>query len=690
MGSSPSAGAVDPPAQRRASPTASTLPDVQNPALAFRPEPGAIPDAPGCYLFRDQHGRVVYVGKAKSLRSRLGSYFQAWSGIAARTRAMLEAARSVEWIVVDTEVEALHLEYTLIQRHRPRYNVRYRDDKSYPYLVLTTSEAVPRARVARTSVRKGDRRFGPYAHAYAIRETLDLLLRVFPVRTCSKGVFDRAARSGKPCLLHHIDRCAAPCTGEVSEEEHRALIDGLSAFLDGDTKPVIDRLEADMASASRSLNYEAAATLRDQLFAAQRAMEKQQAVTERAEDFDAIAVHEDELEASVQAFFVRRGRLVGRKGWSVDKVEPLTTPELLTSFVLQLYEERDDDVPPQVVVPELPDEVEALSTLLAEQRRTSRAGERGRPIQQVRFTVPQRGDKARFLSTVQENAREAFQRGRLKRASDFDSRSKALNELQEALGLDEAPLRIECYDVSHLGGTQVVGSMVVFEDGLPKKSEYRRFKLSVDTNDDFAAMQEVLRRRFTRLVEERGAPVVDDEGEARRFAYPPNLVIVDGGVGQLNAAMEGVADLPIDDVAFAGLAKRFEELWRPGCARPTVLPRGSEALFLVQRVRDEAHRFAVAYQRTRRKGSVSGSELDEIPGSGPTRRRALLQRFGSVAALRRARPEDLAGVPGLSRSLAEAVYGHLHGRETPGDGPSSDAATTSAAVTVDRDPEEPA
>jgi excinuclease ABC subunit C len=638
---------------------------VKNPARAFRPEPGTIPDAPGCYQFKDAHGRVVYVGKAKSLRQRLGNYFQAWTNIPPRTRAMLEAARTIEWIVVDTEVEALHLEYTLIQRHRPRYNVRYRDDKSYPYLVLTTSEEVPRARVQRGKVAKDDRRFGPYAHAYAIRETLDLLLRVFPVRTCSQGVYDRAARTGRPCLLHHIDRCAAPCTGEIGLDEHRELVDRLGAFLDGDTKPVLAQLEREMSAAAAELNFEAAARLRDQLHAAERAMAKQQMVSDKPEDFDAIAIHEDDLEASVQAFFVRRGRLVGRKGWSVDKVEPLTSPELVTSAILRLYAEREDEVPPQVVVPVQPDDAEALSVLLADLRREHRAGERGRPIQRVRFHVPQRGAKLAFLETVTDNAREAFQRTRLKRASDFESRSRALQELQDALGLDEAPLRIECFDISHLGGTEVVGSMVVFEDGLPKKSDYRRFKLSVDVNDDFANMREVIRRRFLRYAEERAAPVVvEGEDTPRRFAYPPNLVVVDGGVGQLNAALEGIADLPVDDVAFVGLAKRFEELWVPGRPRPVVLPRGSEALYLVQRVRDEAHRFAITYQRGRRSKGVASSALDGVPGVGPERRKALLRRFGSVAAIRRASVEDLMEVPGVSRTIASAVHDHLHAEGT--------------------------
>jgi excinuclease ABC subunit C len=639
---------------------------MENPALSFRPEPGSIPDAPGCYQFKDRHSRVVYVGKAKSLRSRLSSYFQAWHNIAPRTQAMLEAARSVEWIVVDTEVEALHLEYTLIQRHRPRYNVRYRDDKSYPYLVLTTSEDVPRARVKRGQVAKGDLRFGPYAHAYAIRETLDLLLRVFPVRTCSQGVYDRAARTDRPCLLHHIDRCAAPCVGNVSHAEHRELVDGFAAFLDGETEPVVEALERDMRAAAEGQNYEAAARLRDQLFAARKALEKQQVVSAKREDFDAIALHEDELEAAVQAFFVRRGRLVGRKGWTVDKVDPLSTPELLTQFLIQLYEEREDDVPPAVYVPEEPDERESLEVLLADLRREARSGERGRPIQRVRIHAPQRGDKAAFLDTVRENARESFQRNRLKRASDFNTRSQALRELQEELGLDESPLRIECYDISHLGGTEVVGSMVVFEDGLPRKSDYRRFKLSQDRNDDYAAMQEVIRRRFSRLLKEQAAPIVDEDGTPRKFAYPPNLVVIDGGPGQLRAALDGIAELEaatgetLEDVAFVALAKRFEELWLPRRSQPVMLPRGSDALYLVQRVRDEAHRFAVTYQRKRRKRAVASSELDGIPGIGPARRKALLQRFGSADAVRKATLEDLMGVEGISRTIATTVLEHLH------------------------------
>jgi excinuclease ABC subunit C len=617
---------------------------MRHPAADYRPDPRSIPDAPGCYLFRDGDGRVVYVGKAKSLRTRLSSYFQAASALAPRTRAMLAAARSVDWIVVDSEVEALHLELTLIQRHQPRYNVRYRDDKSYPYLVLTTSEQVPRARVQRGRVAPGDRRFGPYAHAYAIRETLDLLLRVFPVRTCSQGVYDRAARTGTPCLLHHIDRCAAPCTGEIDVDAHRALVDELARFLDGDTAGVLERLEREMREASEATEFEVAARRRDQLDAARRATEKQQMVADRDVDLDVIAVHEDDLEAAIQAFFVRRGRVVGRQGWTVDKVEPVSTEELLRTFLLRLYDERADDVPSTVLVPSLPDDVEALTRLLRERRRSSS----GRARSQVRIHVPQRGDRRALLETVRQNAEEAFRRSRTRRASDFKTRSRALEGLQQALGLDEAPLRIECFDISHLSGTEVVGSMVVFEDGLPKRSDYRRFKLRRDANDDVAAMREVITRRFRRLH--------DDDG---RFAYPPGLVIVDGGTGQLDAALEGLAAAGAPAIPVVALAKRLEELWRPGDARPVMLPRGSDALYLVQQLRDEAHRVAIGYQRRRRSRAVTTSALDAVPGIGPARRRALLERFGSLAAIRRASAEDLAEVPGVSRTLADAIVAAL-------------------------------
>jgi excinuclease ABC subunit C len=638
--------------------TQPAVPPSENPAAAFRPEPGTIPDAPGVYLFRGTQGRVLYVGKAKSLRQRLASYFQAWHLIHVRTQAMLEAARSVEWIVVDNEVAALHLEYNLIQEHRPRYNVRYRDDKSYPYLVLTTSEEVPRARVMRNPRSRQDLRFGPYAHAYAIRETLDLLLRVFPVRSCSQGVYDRCARIGRPCLYHHIGRCAAPCVDNISVEDHRALVGRMAAFLDGDTDETLEQLERNMRAAADELNFEGAARLRDQLAAARTVLEKQQMVSSRREDFDAVHLAEDDLEAAVQVFFVRRGRVVGRKGWSVDKVEPLDTAELIGSFLLELYSERSDDVPPLVLVPEIPTDAAALQELLADVRGSN-----------VEFRVPQRGEKRTFLATVADNAREAFQRHKMKRAQDFNARSQALRELQESLGLDEAPLRIECFDISHLGGTEVVGSMVVFEDGLPKRSDYRRFKVRTDRNDDYAAMNEVVRRRFRRYLEEQSRPVEERSG---RFSYPPNLVVIDGGPGQLSAALSALDGLGIEGVDVVALAKRFEQIHLPAEApatrperaesaegRVVTLPRGSEALFLVQRVRDEAHRFAVTYQRQRRRKAHTRSALDDVPGVGPTRRRALLEAFGSVEEIRRASVEDLSEVDGVSRTIATTVLEHL-------------------------------
>jgi excinuclease ABC subunit C len=620
-----------------------------NPALTFRPDPGTVPTEPGCYLWRDRHGRVLYVGKAKNLRSRLANYFGAWSGIGQRTRAMLEAARAVEWIVCGGEVEALHLEYNLIKEHRPRYNVRYTDDKSYPYLAVTVQEDVPRALVRRNPRRDGTRYFGPYAHAYAIRETLDLLLRVFPVRTCSQGVFDRCARSGRPCLLYHIGRCAAPCVGHVDETEHRRLVDGLIRFLEGDTDAVLEDLDQRMRAASGELHFEAAARLRDQLAAARKALERHQMVTRERDDFDAVSYHDDDLEAAFQAFFVRKGRVVGRKGWTADKVEDLDAPALLSTFLLQLAMERGGDVPREVLVPVEPDDRPALEALFAELR--------GGP---VRIRVPQRGDKRAFLDTVRENAVEAFTQHRLRRAKDFNARSQSLKELQAALALAEAPLRIECYDISTLQGSDSVASMVVMEDALPRKSEYRRFRIrGVEGQDDFAMMHEVITRRFRKYLADASTPVAERDPADRRFAYPPNLVIIDGGRGQLNAARRALADLGVEGVEVCALAKRLEEVYLPGRAQPVRLPRGSEALFLLQRIRDEAHRFAVGYHRTLRGRRMTASALDEIPGVGPARRRALLDHFGSVKRVREASPEALQAVAGISERLAAVIHAHL-------------------------------
>ncbi len=622
-----------------------------------RPLPSSIPDEPGAYLFRDRDGRTVYVGKAKSLRRRLTSY---WSKpLHPRTEAMMASAEHVEWIVAATEVDALMLEYNLIKSHRPRFNVRYRDDKSYPYLALTVSERWPRARVMRGSRQKGVRYFGPFGHAYAIRETLDALTRVFPVRTCSNAFFDQRARARRPCLYYDIGRCSGPCVPEatgVTEEEYRLQVEALGDFLSGKYAPALTRLQGEMASAAERLEFERAAKLRDQLAAARKAMEHQEMVLTREEDLDAIGVAEDDLEAAFQAFWIRRGRVMGRKGWVVDRVEDLDTGGLVSSFVQQLYMEREE-VPPRVLVPVMPDDADVLEEWLS-RRRGSR----------VRIAVAERGAKRRLADTVRQNAREAFQRHKLKRASDFGARSRALTELADALGLDQAPLRIECYDISNLGPTDKVGSMVVFEDGLPKRSDYRRFEIKdVRGQDDFASMEEMLRRRFTRLLEsqeaERNRDPARDDGSPRRhrrFAYPPALIVVDGGRGQLGVAEKVLADHGLD-IPAVGLAKRLEEVYLPGQPDPLRIPRSSEALFVLQHLRDEAHRFAITYHRTKRGKRALASPLDDIPGVGPARKKALLRRFGSLLRLRQATEEEIAETPGIGPELARAIVDHLQG-----------------------------
>ena len=646
-------------------------------ATSPRPKPEAIPDHPGVYLFRDRDGRVIYVGKAISLRKRTASYFQPMRNLHPRTAAMVEGSASLEWVLVQSEVEALQLEYNLIKQHRPRYNVRYRDDKSYPWLAVPLADEIPRPRVERGPRRKGTRYFGPYAHAYAIRETLDLLLRTFPMRTCSKGVFDRHRRLGRPCILYDIHKCSGPCVGNISPEDHRRIVEDFVAFMDGRTRPTLQRLEAEMRQAAEQLNFELAARLRDQLASVRKAMERQQMVSSTPEDFDIAAFAEDDLEAAVQVFFVRRGRVVGRRGFVVDKVEALDTPALAATFVQQLYGDRADEVPREIFLPVEPEGAEALREWLA--------GLRGRPVD---FRVPRRGEKRALLETVAANAREAFATHKLKRASDFDARARGLKELQEALDLPEAPLRIECYDISNLQGSQVVGSMVVFEDGLLRKSEYRRFEVrSVEGQDDVASLREVLTRRLARLASERdepeeaegsgeprgGAPVDregsgeprggarDDRGRRRKFAYPPNLIVVDGGRPQLAAALDAVRASASPDLAVVSLAKRMEEVYVPGTPDPVVIPRTSEALYLLQRVRDEAHRFAITYHRKLRDRSMTRSVLDDIPGVGETRRRQLVRHFGSARRAAQASLEELEQVPGLGPQLAKVVYDHLHG-----------------------------
>ena len=613
-----------------------------------RPERGAIPTKPGVYLFRDRSDRVVYVGKARSLRSRLSNYYAA--DLHPRTQAMVEAAADVEWIVTETEIEALHLEVSLIKQHRPRYNVRYRDDKSYPYLAITLDEEYPRARVMRGAKKKGVRYYGPFAHAYAIRDTLDLLLRTFPMRTCSQGVFDRCRRRGKPCLLFHIERCAGPCVKAVDAEEHRRIVMEMCDFLDGNTKPVLERLETSMKESADRQEYEIAAKFRDQLANVRKAIEKQQMVTSDKEDLDVVGLVEDELEAGFQVFFVRGGRVTGRKGFVVDKVEDLSTPALVASFLERVY--SDNEVPKQILVPVDPDDKKLIEQWLGAARGSK-----------VAVRVPRRGEKKALLETVTENARLAFERHRLKRSSDFAARSRQLRELQQALGMDDAPLRIECFDISNTGPTEAVGSMVVFEDGLPKRSDYRRFSIKwTQGPDDVGMMGEVVRRRFYRLAaERRGGAAEADEKRTGKFAYPPNLVVIDGGKGQLRRAVEVIDELGIEDVTVVSLAKRMEEVFTPERAEPIVIPRTSEALYLLQQIRDEAHRFAITYHRLKRGKRMTQSALDGIPGLGEARRKALLKEFGSVKRIREATLDEIAAVKGVPRGVAETLYGSLHG-----------------------------
>jgi excinuclease ABC subunit C len=664
----------------------------------YRPAPGTIPEAPGVYRFSDPQGRVIYVGKAKSLRQRLNSYFADVAGLHPRTRQMVTTAGHVQWTVVGTEVEALQLEYNWIKEFDPRFNVRYRDDKTYPVLAVTLNEEYPRLHVYRGPRRKGVRYFGPYAHAWAIRETLDLLLRVFPARTCSAGVFKRHGQIGRPCLLGYIDKCSAPCVGRVTAEEHRGIVEDFAEFLSGRTDRMVRELERRMQTASEELEFERAARLRDDIGALKRAMERQAVVLGDGTDADVVAFAQDELEAAVQVFHVRGGRVRGQRGWVIDKTdETPDTAALVERFVTQFYGEQaalaeaaDDasqPVPKEILVPELPVDAGALQQWLT--------GLRG---SRVSLRVPQRGDKRALAETVERNAKEAFTQHKLRRAGDLTARSAALQELQEALGLDQAPLRIECIDVSHVQGTNVVASLVVFEDGLAKKSDYRRFEVRDGAQGgDVASIAEVVRRRFRRYLAENrdaadatdpadaatGAVEGDgadgtDEGELaesipkvrtgidpetgrpKKFAYAPNLLVVDGGQPQVEAAADVLADLGIHDVAVCGLAKRLEEVWLPGDPDPVILSRTSEALYLLQRARDEAHRFAITYHRQRRSKSMVASELDGVPGLGPARRQALLKHFGSMRKIRAAEVDEIAGLPGFGRRTAEAVVAALH------------------------------
>lgn len=680
----------------------------------YRPAPGTIPEHPGVYRFRDADGRVIYVGKAKSLRSRLNSYFSDPASLHPRTQTMVTTAAGVEWTVVATEVEALQLEYSWIKEYDPRFNVRYRDDKSYPYLAVTLDEQFPRVQVLRGAKRRGTRYFGPYTHAWAIRETVDLLLRVFPVRTCSAGVFRRAGQIGRPCLLGYIDKCSAPCVGRIDPEAHLRLAEDFCDFMAGQTQRFVRRLEEQMRAAATELDYERAARLRDDLAALRRALEKSAVVLPDGTDADVFALAEDELEAAVQVFHVRGGRIRGQRGWVVEKVEEVSTADLVERLLLQVYgDSAGQAVPREVLLPELPPEPSEVEEWLG--------GLRG---SRVRARVPQRGDKRDLLETVARNATQALTLHKTRRAGDLTTRSQALQEIQEALGLAEAPLRIECYDVSNIQGEHVVASMVVFEDGLPRKGEYRRFTVrGVLGQDDVASVYEVIGRRLRRHLQDRehtgldlgegpgaggrapdpdtagagsGGDAVDRPrpggtpgtsadppsdtptgidpatGRPRRFAYAPNLIVVDGGPPQVAAAARAMDELGVDDIALCGLAKRLEEVWLPGEESPLVLPRSSQGLYLLQRVRDEAHRFAISHHRQRRGRAMTASVLDDVPGLGPARTKSLLGAFGSVRGLRAATAEEIAAVPGIGAGVAAAVVSAL--AERPGQ-PSVDTTT---------------
>jgi excinuclease ABC subunit C len=672
-----------------------SLISVADPAT-YRPAPGSIPVEPGVYRFRDARGRVIYVGKAKSLRSRLSSYFADVAGLHPRTRQMVTTAAKVEWTVVGTEVEALQLEYNWIKEFDPRFNVRYRDDKSYPVLAVTLNEEFPRLMIYRGPRRKGVRYFGPYSHAWAIRETLDLLTRVFPARTCSGGVFKRHRQIERPCLLGYIDKCSAPCIGRVSAEEHRRIVGDFCDFLSGRTDRFARDLERQMNAAAAELDFERAARLRDDIGAIKRVLEKQAVVLGDGTDADVVAFADDDLEAAVQVFHVRGGRVRGQRGWIVEKPgDPgdSAQAQLVEQFITQFYgaeaelsgppgaelggppgaeisraaDESNNPVPREVLVPCLPPNAAELGIWLS--------GLRGSAVS---LRVPRRGDKAALAETVHRNAQEALQQHKLKRAGDFTARSAALQNIQESLGLADAPLRIECIDISHVQGTDVVGSLVVFEDGLPRKSDYRHFAIrdaaGDGRSDDVASIAEVTRRRFQRHVadveaSESAEPVGADK--PRKFAYPPSLFVVDGGAPQVNAAARVLDELGVTDVAVIGLAKRLEEVWVPAEADPVIMARNSEGLYLLQRVRDEAHRFAISYHRSKRSKRMTASALDSVRGLGETRRKALVTHFGSLARIRQASVEEITAVPGIGAATAAAVLAALGG---DADRASSDAS----------------
>ena len=609
-----------------------------------QPEQGTIPTKPGSYQFFDKTGKIIYVGKAKNLRNRVNSYFGSSKTMASRTQRMMEEATHLEWIQVRNELEALMLEFTLIKEHKPRFNVDLKDNKSYPYLSVTLNEKWPRPTITRGKRKKGVRYFGPYGNVKAIRETLDLLVKSFPLRTCSNSKFKEHEKNGKPCLLFHIDKCSAPCVDKITKKEYDSLVSDLLSFLDGNSKTIVDNLREEMSIASDKQEYENAARVRDKILNIERVLERQQMVLNETENIDIFGFSGDAIEAAVQVFYIRHGRVVGRKGFVVDRIDGIENSELLKHLIVEHYKSNPPrGIPRQILAEVIPEDVELMETWLNGERNSS-----------VEIRVPKRGEKKSLLETVVNNAAEEFIRHRLKRAKDHNARSKALNELQEALGMENAPLRIECYDMSHLQGTDYVGSMVVMEDGLLKKSDYRRFRInSFDGNDDYAAMKEVITRRLNAYLKESKQT---GEASSKKFAYPPQLLLVDGGKGQLSVAQSAVRELGLSDLIFvASLAKQFEEVFVPGKSHPVVIRRNSEALYMLQRLRDESHRFAVEYHRKLRGKRMIESVLDGIPGLGEKRKNRLLDEFGTLKRLRESSLEDLNEIKWLPENVAKEV-----------------------------------
>ncbi|MEN2741125.1 excinuclease ABC subunit UvrC [Microbacterium sp. X-17] len=613
--------------------------------LAYRPKPGEIPTEPGVYRFRDAEGRILYVGKAKNLRARLSNYFAPLHTLHERTRRMVTTAASVEWTVVASDVESLQLEYMWIQEFTPPFNVRYKDDKSYPFMAITLADEAPRVIVTRNRRIAGAKYFGPYPKVWAVHDVIDLMIKVFPIRTCSDASYKKAMASGRPCFPGQIGRCGGPCSGRVTIEEHRAIVDDFVAFMAGGDERFTHELTARMREASAAMDYESAARYRDRLQAIEAVLNKSALVLPDDTDADLFGIAEDELAATVQHFVIRGGRVRGVRATTIEKELDIAGAELVDQVLQRTYgDAAAADIPRQVLVPELPEDAAELEQWLRETRG-----------KQVSIQVAQRGPKADLMATAERNAQQALMLHKTRRSSDYVARTQALTDLQEALALAEAPLRIECFDVSHLSGTNVVASMVVFEDGLPRKDQYRSFSIP-ETTDDTDSIFQVITRRAAYLDTDP-----EDPGAApkrQRFAYRPQLLVVDGGQPQVEAAARALREAGHADVALAGIAKRLEEVWLPGEDYPVILPRTSEALYLLQRLRDEAHRFAITHQRKRRKRDIT-SVLSEVPGLGEARIKALLRHFGSVSALKRATPEEIAELPGIGPKLAAAIHAHL-------------------------------